>query len=33
MFKNYSEQPSEEDELDSTSRLDSTCLILVQKFI
>ena len=29
-FKNYSEQPSEEDELDPASRLDSTCLIFVQ---
>ena len=27
-FKNHSEQPGEEDELDPTSRLDSTCLIL-----
>ena len=29
-FKNHSDQPSEEDELDPTSRLDSTCLIFVQ---
>ena len=29
-IKNQSEQPSEEDELDPTSRLDSTCLIFVQ---
>ena len=32
-FKNHSEQPPEEDELDPTSRLDSTCLIFVQNFI
>ena len=32
-FKNISEQPSEDDELDPTSRLDSTCLILVQNFV
>ena len=31
-FKNHSEQPSEEDERDPTSRLDSTCVILVQNF-
>ena len=32
-LKNYSEQPSEGDELDPTSRLDSTCLIFVQNFV
>ena len=31
-IKNHSEQPSEEDELDPTSRLDSTYLIVVQNF-
>ena len=29
-FKNHSKQPSEKDELDPTSRLDSTCLFLSQ---
>ena len=33
MLKNHSEQPAEEDELDPTSRLDSTCLIFVQNLI
>ena len=31
-FKKNSEQPSEENEIDSNSRLDSTCLIFVQNF-
>ena len=31
-FKNHSKQPSEKDELDPTSRLDSTCLLFVQNF-
>ena len=32
-LKNYSEQLSEDDELDPTSRLDSTCLTFVQNFV
>ena len=28
-FKTHAEQPSEENERDPTSRLDSTCVILV----
>ena len=32
-FKNYSEQPSEDDKLDPTSKLDSTGLIFVQNFV
>ena len=31
-FKNHSEQPAEEDEIDPASRLDSTCLIFAQNF-
>ena len=32
-FESYSEQPSEDDELDPTSRLDSSCLTFVQNFV
>ena len=32
-FKNCSDQPSEDDEIDSTSRLVSTCLIFVQNIV